>query len=484
MLDLYPPPPTQPPRSSPLHQLPGSDWSFLPSFPPSPLPSAENTPSSAPEGLSRCRIDTPPDIVDCHWRITRRYRQHFGRVLDLAAGDGRYAKAGSYDFYYGLELDPERSAKSNVPENAHLHTGCGILSKVAGADLCIGNPPYIRHHYLDEAWKAAARSFASSTLHTAAVDGRWNAYLYFLLKALVATKADGLVSMLVPFEWVTRPAAASLRAFIRRSCWNVDTYRFRIPIFNGVLTTAALTVIDKARAEGRWRFFELDSALSKPQLVDHPCGSNEPVLAYSQRHHDLYAQRGLSPGCQPAFVLSECQRHQHALQIGEDVLPCITTLRHVPSTLERLDAEAFNFYFVKPGVPCWLIRSVEHPGPQLQQYLESVPESLRQTATCKARKQWWRYHPFPVPLALFSSAFTGSAPKVLVNELDAVPVGSVCGIHGSPRCGLPALISALRSLDLRSRLVPHAKTLVKVEINQMNTLLAELDRPNRDAQAS
>jgi predicted RNA methylase len=59
--------------------------------------------------LSHSQVDTPQDVVSLFWKIAHRYRERFTDVLDLGAGDGRFAIGGSYKQYVGLEIDKRRA---------------------------------------------------------------------------------------------------------------------------------------------------------------------------------------------------------------------------------------------------------------------------------------------------------------------------------------------------------------------------------------
>jgi len=47
--------------------------------------------------LSRSQVETPYDIVRIVWKITHKYRRRVSRVLDLGAGDGRFAAMGTME---------------------------------------------------------------------------------------------------------------------------------------------------------------------------------------------------------------------------------------------------------------------------------------------------------------------------------------------------------------------------------------------------
>lgn len=61
--------------------------------------------------------------------------------------------------------------------------------------------------------------------------------------------------------------------------------------------------------------------------------------------------------------------------------------------------------------------------------------------------------------------------KVLVNEVKAHAVGSVCGVYSGISHDWSRLRSYLTGIDFEDRVVPHAKKLKKIEIRQLNTVL-------------
>jgi hypothetical protein len=40
-----------------------------------------------------------------------------------------------------------------------------------------------------------------------------NLYIYFMCLALIKTKKDGIVALVIPYEWVSRPSANALREY-------------------------------------------------------------------------------------------------------------------------------------------------------------------------------------------------------------------------------------------------------------------------------
>jgi len=423
--------------------------------------------------LSTSQVDTPEEIVRLFWKITHSYRSRFSRVLDLGAGDGRFAIGGRFSSYEGVEIDTSRSPCVKLPHKAVILHSCAFKHEGTGYGACIGNPPYVRHHDLDERW----RDSVARRLHKATgmeMNRKCNLYVYFLFLALLKSREDGIVSAIVPYEWVSRPSAKPLRDYIKENGWHVDIYRFSEPIFERVLTTASISVIDKGSRDRQWRYLSL-SPTGEVSALRQLTGADRQLLAY-QKRGKLWAMRGMSPGTQKVFTLTEAERI-HAGLTRDDVLPCVTTLRGVPRDLRYLTETAFYKRFVAAGARCWLIRShADKVSPRLQAYLDSVPEALRDTWTCNSRDLWWRYILSDAPHLLVSTGFRKFGPKVLVNSISAHAVGSVCGVYGDHGVAWSGVRVYLMGVNFENRIVPHAKNLKKIEIRQLNAVLNSFTR--------
>ena len=73
--------------------------------------------------LSQSQVATPSDIVAKFWSLTHKCRPRLDSVLDLGAGDGRFASGGSFSKYVGIEIDPRRSANARLPANGRIISG-------------------------------------------------------------------------------------------------------------------------------------------------------------------------------------------------------------------------------------------------------------------------------------------------------------------------------------------------------------------------
>lgn len=432
--------------------------------------------------LDRCQVDTPDSLVQATWAHVNDVRPSVGKVLDFGAGDGRFARYGTYDSYVGYEIDDARRRGAVLPDNAVLINQCAFHEVIDDADLCIGNPPFVRNQDLPPGWRAHASQVLKSRTGLT-LSGLANAWQYFFLLSLVSCKADGLVALVIPFEWVSRPSVRDLRDYIRAQGWRVRVYRLVDTTFDSVLTTSSITVVDKSVSGGDWRFFE-ETADGLWAEMKSESGSQAGVIPY-RRRSDVEAAapraiRGLSPGTQKVLTLTEAERVRFGLNVDVDVVRCVTTLRSVPGDVAELDENAFRLHFRDAGQKCWLIRTDTSPGRNLKAYLQNVPAEAYQTATCLERSTWWLFNMPPIPDVLMAQSFRGSYPKALVNHVKARAVGGVCGVHNLGAAEAATVATGLGGLDLSERVVAHSNGLRKIEINQINALL--LDAFGRGAQ--
>ncbi|HUI29356.1 MAG TPA: Eco57I restriction-modification methylase domain-containing protein [Candidatus Acidoferrales bacterium] len=415
------------------------------------------------------KVATPIPVVSLFWRITHEFKTSFGRVLDMGAGDCRFARGVKFQSYVGVEIDQRISADIQSAKVSYLH-GCVFEHSGNDYDACIGNPPYLRHNEIENTWRQKMIWRFDNTLGMT-LDRRSNLYLYFFLLGLQKTKMNGIVSVLVPYEWAFIPSAKSLRDYIEMNGWSVFVYRLNYSVFKGVQTTASVSIVDKSDNRGTWEYFDIDKGGIITQVPSFTESGQSP-LEHGTRGR-VWAMRGLSPGTNKVFTLTEGERVEANLT-KKDVRACIISLKELPSKLTVLDNANFKKYFVSKNKKCWLIRTDKKPTSALKKYLRKIPEEKRSTWTCQNQTPWYRYKPHRAPKLLFGPAFKKANPLILFNKIKAIAVGSVIGIHTQSIENMNALHKKLRKYDFSSRLVPRDRGLKVIAVKQVNTVLNSL----------
>jgi hypothetical protein len=99
---------------------------------------------------------------------------------------------------------------------------------------------------------------------------------------------------------------------------------------------------------------------------------------------------------------------------------------------------------------------------------------MRATATCEKQSPWYNYEQVKAPGLLLHSGFTKSAPRIVVNAVRAVPVGAMYGIYGCPEGQEVQVRKSIDTASVMTRVVPHSRHLRKIEVGQLNSILASL----------
>lgn len=423
----------------------------------------------------KSQVCTPPKVVNLFWDLTHKYRTNFKRVLDMGAGDGRFAFGGKYAKYEGIEIDKNYLNDTKLPKNATLRYGCVFEHQGKNYDACIGNPPYYKQNNInprrrDEIAEKLEQKFEIQ------INRHCNLFVYFLWLGIIKAKPDGLISLIVPYEWVYRPSVESLRNYIKKQNWSVNIYRFKETIFDDVETTASITIIDKSKKSKKWKFYNIDKNFNVKKQKNI-LSSNNPILKHESRG-DIWALRGLSPGTQKVFTLTEDERIDNGLHL-HDVYYCVTSFMKVPKEAKILNKKAFRKYFIDAGHKCWLICSDKKLlSDSLKRYLNNISKKDRNTSTCKERKPWYAYVCHPKPQILYASGFTNHGPKVIINSIGAIAVGSIHGIHSNKEIKKYDLRDYLTKVNFESRVVPYSGSLKKIEVRQMNSILNKYLKEN------
>lgn len=427
-----------------------------------------------PAALNHCQVSTPHDVVEMMWKMAWERREKISSVLDLGCGDGRFSVGRRNARYVGYEIDASKLPP--LADKRCLFVNKDVLEiSDEKYDACLGNPPYIRRAILGSEWRDKAADLLEAQSHGIRPRADSNGFLYFMWLSILKAKEDGIVLQLVPVEWVSRPSAKPLREYIEKCGWAVEIFRFTESIFDRVLTTAAIVIIDKSKRTGDWKYFNIDRS-GHIENTTTPTESGHEILQYGERSEEAFALRGLSPGGQDIYVLTEEGRLLEGLKVGRDVSPCVTTLRYLDSTQLSITSKMFQERFVDHGLPCWLIRSDRDTiSPALQRYLESVKDQAIQYTTNRIRgDDWFRYRIHPSPDILVASGFRSRGPKVFKNEASLVALGSVYGVFVKGRSRQSQAVKELREFDFESHVVSHSNGLKKIEVRQLNSVLAGL----------
>lgn len=146
---------------------------------------------------------TPQPVIDKAWELIQRYLPKGGRILEPAAGTGRWAEGKQNDFqFHMLEIDetsrkiatllyPEATVEGKPFEKLFVDDRNRSMKTYAGPkfNAAVGNPPY---GAMGGAYKAS--------------EGKgWQRYEeYFMHRSLDAVEEGGIVAMVVPSAFLRK----------------------------------------------------------------------------------------------------------------------------------------------------------------------------------------------------------------------------------------------------------------------------------------
>ena len=203
------------------------------------------------------------------------------RIVDPGAGSGRFLLAAGTAFpaarLVAVELDPLAALMLRANLSARGWTGRTTvlvadyrdvsLPRCAGVTAFVGNPPYVRHHQLDDDWKSwyAAR-FADLGIKASALAGL---HLHFFLKTKLLAKAGDIGSFITSAEWLDVNYGSALRRLLVDELGGVALHVLEptAEAFPGTATTAAVTCFRVGRTTAPVRVRSVKKLTRRDRLL-------------------------------------------------------------------------------------------------------------------------------------------------------------------------------------------------------------------------
>lgn len=177
------------------------------------------------------------------------------RVVDPGCGSGRFILAAARRFPHAtlVAVDSDPVAVAMLRANARVlgiqdrltvSTGdyrAVDLPRVRGRTLFIGNPPYLRHHEIEPAWK---QWFAvSAAAHDVDASKLAGLHMHFFLRTLQLARVGDVGCFVTSSEWLDVNYGSALRRLLADGLGGVSIHVLRptaLP-FAGTQTTGAIT---------------------------------------------------------------------------------------------------------------------------------------------------------------------------------------------------------------------------------------------------
>lgn len=287
------------------------------------------------------------------------------RIVDPGAGSGRFILMAGKQFpeahLVAVEIDPVAALmlRANI-QAAGLADRTTvivddyrnvILPEIKGATAFIGNPPYVRHHDIDEHWKAwYAERFASLGIRASALAGL---HLHFFLQTRLLAKVGDIGTFITSAEWMDVNYGSALRNLLIHDLGGLALHVLEptVKAFPGTATTAAITCFRVGETEQPFRVRSVSTlsrlnGLSTGTAVEreHLQNSNKwsiilrpgtPAAGGEIELGELFrVHRGQVTGANKLWIASE-----QAQKLPERVLvPAVTKAKELIDAGERLIA--------------------------------------------------------------------------------------------------------------------------------------------------
>jgi adenine-specific DNA-methyltransferase len=416
-----------------------------------------------------------------------------------------------------LGLDIDEVAVSMLDANARLRGMKNVEARQANFLLddlpeqpqaIVCNPPYSRHHAVPAKQKLAIHDGFEKRLGVR-FNGLAALHVLFLVRALEVAAPDARIAFITPSDWLDVGYGKKVKEWLLQGA-QVDAILLLEEshlFFDGVLTTAAITLIRKTAPTGEpTNLIRLDGdprRIKPKAIVDLLAGrvdlngfvDEQPIAldpsskwsrAQSKRRSGktlgsvARVRRGIATGANGFFVLSEAERRKRDIPVSE-LKRCITSPRAF--TGSELTAKAMDA--LPDDVPRWLV-DCDDPveatrDTLLGRYLRrGIRLGIHRGCLTAKRQPWHRQEQRESAPILFTY-FNRDAPRFVRNRCGAVPLNNWLIIEPNKGVRADDLYKALGSKSVREQLDERRRVygggLWKLEPSELVEVRVTLPRP-------
>ena len=430
-------------------------------------------------------------------------------VFDPASGEGAFYEALKQIApdvkFYGIDIDP-----LVLQSNTYSSNGCELevrdfIKNTPNNKFkaIVANPPYIRHHRIDEVTKLYLKQMCVQKMGFT-LDGRAGLHIYFLVQALELLETNGRLAFIMPADTCEGKSAQALWKWITsKYCVEcVATFSSDATPFPNVDTNALVFFISNKPQEEFITWSKISEPYTKDftQFVENGfCEENLVTITTSRRNITEaldtgfsrpqatkektqfvladFAQilRGIATGANEFFFLTKQQitdldlnpnYFKRAVGRTRDVQKDTITLED----LEELDNNDRPTYLLS------LVNEKELHDGQITNYLAKGSElELPKRPLIMQRKPWFKMEKREVPPLLF--AYLGRRDiRFILNEANVLPLTAFLCVYPNfkDKEYITNLWKALNHPDTLDNLQAVGKSYgsgaIKVEPNSLRNL--------------
>lgn len=375
----------------------------------------------------------------------------------------------------GVEIDP---AYFDVAESLWRERGLEVLNtdflafalepgNAGRFNLLCTNPPYVRHHHLDQAQKVKLQQIVRAQLGLQ-VSGLAGLYVYFVLLADAVLAEDAVASWLIPTEFFTVNYGSVLRHYLSQHVTLLSIHQFdpEDAQFDDALVSSCIVTYRKRRPSGEERFLYtyggnvLNPSVARDLAQSTIAGAQRWLFSTEQPRHrrasseltfgDLFAvKRGLATGANHFFIITLETAAEYDIP-AEFLKPILPGPRYLKDSVIERDVNGAPLNVP----PLYLLACTQPPEiverryPGLWAYLQTgVAQNIHERYLCASKEIW--YYPEQRQPSLYLATYMGRASgksdtpiRFYLNLSDALVTNVY--LHLYPRSALMRLLAGNR----------------------------------------
>ena len=319
-------------------------------------------------------------------------------------------------------------------------------------NFIICNPPYVRHHLMDNESKARIKTKTEMTTGIK-LSGLAGLYCHFLLQSVQWMDDDAIAGWLIPSEFMDVNYGQVIKDFLLSEVELFRIHRFspEDAQFDDALVSSAVVWFKKKTPTNQSVTFSYGGSLASPQesksitvgslrkeakWTRFPQKAQRIVTQSTPKLRDYFnVKRGIATGSNAFFILEESRIIELGLPF-EFFRPVLPSARYVKA--KEIESDSFG----NPLLPrrlflldCRLSEDeIKEDYPRLWQYLESGKDSVAGGYLCKMRKCWYFQEQREAPILVCtymgrSNNERSSAFRFILNNSKATVTNSYLALY-------------------------------------------------------